>query len=95
MIGTFEQFLAGLCLFIGFQCFSFIVKILADFISSNYPVEAVLALGAHADALIPPGQTPWCVAQGDLMRIQGDELPVFPEIKLKLPIHHHTQPECV
>ena len=65
------------------------------YVTFIYPVEAVLALGAHADALIPPGQTPWCVAQGDLMRIQGDELPVFPEIKLKLPIHHHTQPECV
>ena len=60
-----------------------------------YPVEAVLALGAHADALIPPGQTPGCVGQGDLVRNQGDELPILPVVKLKLFPHHHTQPKCV
>ena len=58
----------------------------------NYPVQAVLALGSHADALVPPGQALGGVRQGDLARNQGDELPILPVVKQKPSPHHHTQP---
>ena len=58
-----------------------------------YLVQTVLALGAHADALLPPGQAPGRVTQDDFGRGEGDELPILPVVEQKLSPHHHTQPE--
>ena len=60
-----------------------------------YLVQTVLALGAHADALLPPGQAPRCVAQDDLGGGKGDKLPILPVIEQKPSPHHHTQPKCI
>ena len=60
-----------------------------------YLVQTVLALGAHADALLPPGQALGSVTQDDLGGGQGDELPILPVIEQKPSPHHHTQPKCI
>ena len=60
-----------------------------------YLVQTVLALGAHTDTLLPPGQAPGRVTEDDLGGGQGDKLPILPVIEQKPSPHHHTQPKCI